>query len=58
LNGIPGRQFHCMRELRQGEPVSPHIFVLAADLLHSAINMAFRENMIAAPFSPDLIWTI
>jgi hypothetical protein len=29
------------------------IFVLAADLLHSAINKAFREGLLSAPYSPD-----
>jgi hypothetical protein len=29
------------------------IFVLAADLLQSAINKAFREGLLRAPFPPD-----
>ena len=49
LNGTPGRQFHCRRGVRQGDPLSPLIFVLAADLLQSAINKAFRENFLSAP---------
>lgn len=46
LNGIPGRQFPCRCGVRQGDPLSPLIFVLAADLLQSAINDAFRKNQL------------
>ena len=53
LNGVPGRQFHCKRRVRKGDPLSPLIFVLAADLLQSAINKALRDNLLQAPFSPD-----
>jgi retron-type reverse transcriptase len=53
LNGVPSRQFFCKRGVRQGDPLSPLIFVLAADLLQSAINKAFREGLLKAPFTPD-----
>jgi hypothetical protein len=49
LNGTPGRQFDCRRGVRQGDPMSPLIFVLAADLLQAAINDAFRRGLIHKP---------
>lgn len=50
LNGVPGRTFHCKKSVRQGDPLSPLIYVLAADLLQSAINNAFRQGHIQLPF--------
>ena len=44
LNGVLGRQFLCNYGVRQGDPFSPLIFVLAANLLQAAINDAFRQR--------------
>ena len=52
LNGVPGRQFHCKCGVRQGDPMSPLIFVLAADLLQSAINAALQQDLIKHPIPP------
>jgi hypothetical protein len=40
LNGVPGKMFHRKREVKQGDPLSPLLFVLAVDLLQSIINKA------------------
>ena len=50
LNGVPGRQFHCKCGVRQGDPLSPLVFVLAADLLQAAVNGAFSRGEISLPF--------
>jgi hypothetical protein len=46
LNGVPGR-------VRQEDPLCPLIFVLAANVLQSATNHAFRRNILRAPLSND-----
>ena len=50
LNGTPGQQFLCQCGVRQGDPLSPLLFVLAADLLQAAINDAFQRTLIRLPF--------
>jgi hypothetical protein len=38
LNGIPGRWISCRRGLRQGDPLSPYLFLLVADVLQRMIQ--------------------
>jgi hypothetical protein len=40
LNGVLGKVLNCKRGVMQGDPLSPLLFVLAADLLQSVINRA------------------
>ena len=49
LNGVPGKVFHCKRGVRQGDPLSPLLFVLAADLLQSCINKAKDLGILKLP---------
>ena len=49
LNGVPGKRFHCRRGVRQGDPLSPLLFVLAADLLQSIVNKACEGGILRLP---------
>jgi hypothetical protein len=49
LNGVPDKVFHCRRGVRQGEHLSPLLFVLAADLLQSIIDRAKSMGLLRLP---------
>ena len=59
LNGVPGKQFKCKKGVRQGDPLSPLLFVLAADLLQCIVNKAFGLGFLQAPLPiPDMDFPI
>jgi hypothetical protein len=49
LNGVPGKAFHCRREVRQSDPLSPLLFVIAVDLLQSFVNKAEEMGWLILP---------
>jgi hypothetical protein len=49
LNGVAGRKFKCKRGVRQGDPLSPLIFVLAAELLQVVVNKAASQGLLQPP---------
>jgi hypothetical protein len=49
LNGVSGKTFHCRRGLRYGDPLSPLLFVLAADLLQSILNSTMHRGILKLP---------
>jgi hypothetical protein len=49
LNGVPSKKFHCKRGVWQGDPLSPLLFVLAADFLQTLINKAKEQGQLRLP---------
>jgi hypothetical protein len=49
LNGVPGKSFHYKRGVRQGDPLSPLLFVQGADLLQSLVNFSFQHSLLTRP---------
>jgi retron-type reverse transcriptase len=52
LNGVPGKSINCRRGVRQGDPMSPLLFVMAAELLQCIINKAHQHGIFQSPIPP------
>jgi hypothetical protein len=46
LNGVPGDHIHHRRGLRQGDPLSPMLFILVMDVLGHMIAKAANEGLL------------
>lgn len=51
LNGVIGKVFHRKRGVRQGDPLSPLLFVLAADFLQTLLNHATESGRLSLPIN-------
>jgi hypothetical protein len=49
LNGVPEKGLVCKRGVRQGDPMSPLLFVLATELLQCVINQAHSIGLLKLP---------
>jgi hypothetical protein len=53
LNGVPGKKILCKRGVRQGDPLSPLLFVNTFELLQSVINDAWSRGILNLPIDDD-----
>jgi hypothetical protein len=54
LNGVPGRWFDCKQGLRQGDPLSPYLFIIVADVLQELITGDSSPARLLHPLVDDL----
>ncbi|WVZ49731.1 LOW QUALITY PROTEIN: hypothetical protein U9M48_001062, partial [Paspalum notatum var. saurae] len=52
VNGVPGRWINCKRGLRQGDPISPYLFILVADVLQALITSSGEVHHPLVPSLP------
>jgi hypothetical protein len=53
LNGVPWKKILCKRRVRQGDPLSPLVFVNTSKLLQAIINEAWASGILSLPIDDD-----
>jgi hypothetical protein len=53
LNGIPGNWINIKRGLRQGDPLSPLLFIVVVDVLQQAIKQSALNGLLRHPILED-----
>jgi hypothetical protein len=53
LNGVSSKSLNYKRGVRQGDPMSHLLFVLAAELLQCIINKAYQQGLLKMPIPND-----
>jgi hypothetical protein len=49
INGQCGRKFKIQRGVRQGDPLSPYIFIIVADIMQQMFRRAYESGLLRHP---------
>jgi hypothetical protein len=58
LNGVPGCWIQCKNGLRQGDPISPYLYIIFSNTLRQLIRTAFEEGTIMHPIIDGIQTTV